>query len=76
MAAVRTVVHDLEVCVSQKTNNTCAHDRKNHPVPRGHTWMKVTTGSPKRSKYYCVPCAKEILLKAQTIIEERLSELE
>lgn len=74
MAVVRDVVLALEVCVSKKANNTCSHDRK-HPVPRGHTWMKVTTGSPKKSRYYCVPCAREILLKAQTTIQDRLSEL-
>jgi hypothetical protein len=76
MARTRSVVLELEVCVSKKANNTCAHDRKNHPVPRGDTWLKVTqAGAMGSTKGYCVPCAQRILLEAKATIDARLAEI-
>lgn len=77
MTRVRSVVLQMELCVSKKSNNRCAHDRKNHPVPRGATWLKVTSaGSPGTSKYYCVPCAQKILRQAHETITGLLAELD
>lgn len=76
MPRTRSVLLGLEVCVSKKANNTCAHDRKNHPVPRGATWLKVTeAGTAGNTKGYCVPCAQRILREAKATIDAKLAEI-
>lgn len=77
MARTRSIVLGLEVCASKRADNACAHDRKNHPVPRGDTWLKVTdTGGMGRTKHYCVSCARKMLIEAKETIEDRLAELD
>lgn len=77
MARTRDVVLTMKLCESKRSDNSCAHDRKNHAVPRGDTWLKITAaGAMGSTKGYCVPCAKEILIAAKTKIDALLAEVD
>lgn len=76
MARTRDVVLMMEICESKRADNTCAHDRKKHPVPRGETWLKVTdAGAMGRTRGYCVPCATKILEAAKAKVDGLLAEI-
>lgn len=76
MARTRDVVLTMELCESKRADNTCAHDRRKHPVPRGETWLRVTdAGAMGRSRGYCVPCATKILEAARAKIDGLLAEI-